>query len=103
MNVKYCKHCGEQIHPKRLEILPTAITCVGCSTAKRKGAVTLLQGEGDHTWVETIFLEHDEYQQYMEAENKMRKIASSAPKAEYNGDEDSHNNLPTPGDVKIEE
>ena len=69
----------------------------------KKGAVTLLKGEGDHTWVETIFLEHDEYQQYMAAENKMRKIASSVPKTEYNGDEDSHDNLPAPSDVKIED
>jgi hypothetical protein len=103
MNIKYCKGCGEQIHPKRLEIIPNAVTCVPCSTVQKKGAVTLLKGEGDHTWVETIFLEHDEYQQYMAAENKMRKIASSAPKAEYNGDEDSHDNLPTPSDVKIED
>ena len=33
----------------------------------------------------------------------MRKIAISAPKAEYNGDEDSHDNLPSPSDVKIED
>ena len=103
MNVRYCKGCGEQIHPKRLEIIPNAITCVPCSTVQKKGAVTLLKGKGDHTWIETIFLEHDEYQQYMVAENKMRKIASSSPKTEYNGDEDSHDNLPTPSDIKIED
>jgi hypothetical protein len=103
VNIKYCKNCGEQIHPKRLEILPTAITCVPCSTVKKKGAVTLLQGEGDHTWVETIFLEHDEYQQYIEAENKLRKIVSNTPKAEYNRDEDSHDILPSVKDTKIED
>jgi hypothetical protein len=104
MNVKYCKGCGEQIHPKRLEIIPTAVTCVPCSTVKKKGAVTLLQGEGDHTWIETIFLEHDEYQQYMAAENKLRKIASNIPKADYEEDDSSPNNLP-PGfnEAKFEE
>jgi hypothetical protein len=104
MNVKYCKSCGEQIHPKRLEILPTAITCVGCSTAKRKGAVTLLQGEGDHTWVETIFLEHDEYQQYMAAENKLRKITSNLPKNDYDEDDSPNNDIPSEfNELKLED
>ena len=103
MVTRHCTGCGEQIHPKRLEIMPNTTRCVACSTVQKKGAVTLLKGEGDHTWVETIFLEHDEYQQYMAAENKMRKIASSAPKTEYNGDEDPHDNLPSPSDVKIED
>jgi RNA polymerase-binding transcription factor DksA len=43
MNVRYCKGCGEQIHPKRLEIIPNAVTCVPCSTVQKKGAVTLLK------------------------------------------------------------
>ena len=73
MNVRYCKGCGEQIHPKRLEIIPNAVTCVPCSTVQKKGAVTIMKGEGDHTWVETIHLEHDEFKKYMEAENKLRK------------------------------
>jgi hypothetical protein len=33
----------------------------------------------------------------------MRKIVSSAPKTEYNGDEDSHDNTPSPSDIKIED
>jgi len=103
MIIRYCKGCKEQINPKRLEILPTATTCVPCSTTQKRGAVTVMKGEGDHTWVETIFMEHDEYQQYMAAENKMRKIALSTPKTEYNGDEDSHDNIPAPSDIKIEE
>jgi hypothetical protein len=32
-----------------------------------------MKGTGDHTWVETIHLEHDEFKKYMEAENKLRK------------------------------
>jgi hypothetical protein len=104
MNIKYCKSCGEQIHPKRVEILPTAVTCVGCSTAKRKGAVTLLQGEGDHTWVETIFLEHDQYQQYIAAENKLRKIASNLPKNDYDEDDSLNSDIPLGfNEVKLEE
>jgi hypothetical protein len=32
-----------------------------------------MKGEGDHTWVETIHLEHEDYKAYIEAENKLRK------------------------------
>jgi hypothetical protein len=104
INVKYCRNCGEQIHPKRLEIIPTAVTCVPCSTVKKKGAVTLLQGEGDHTWVETIFLEHDEYQQYVAAENKLRKITSNIPKADYDEDDSPSSDLPSGfNEIKLEE
>ena len=98
-----CIHCGQEIHPKRLEILPNAKTCVACSTTQKKAGLTVMKGSGDHTWIETIFLEHYEYQQYMAAENKLRKIASNIPKTEYNEDEDPHDNLPAPNDMKIED
>ena len=68
-----CIKCGETIPEGRLKALPGAKTCVNCSGVQKKGAVTLMKGEGDHTWIETIHLEHDEYKAYMEAENKMRK------------------------------
>ena len=32
-----------------------------------------MKGEGDHTWIETIHLDHAEYVKYMEEENKLRK------------------------------
>jgi RNA polymerase-binding transcription factor DksA len=40
---------------RRLKALPGTKTCVNCSGARMKGAVTLMKGEGDHTWIETIF------------------------------------------------
>lgn len=81
--IRYCKGCGEQIHPKRLEIIPSATTCVPCSTTEKRGAVTVMKGEGDHTWVETIFMERADYNKYMEQEGKIKKIVASATKAEY--------------------
>jgi hypothetical protein len=71
--MKNCVGCGEPIHPKRLEIMPTTTRCVACSTVQKKGAVTIMKGTGDHTWIETIHLEHEDYKAYMEAENKLRK------------------------------
>ena len=68
-----CVKCGEKIPEGRLKALPTAKTCVNCSSVMKKGTVTLMKGEGDHTWIETIHLDHEDYKAYMEAENKMRK------------------------------
>jgi hypothetical protein len=68
-----CKKCGKQIPEGRLKALPTTTTCINCSGIQKKGAVTLMKGEGDHTWIETIHLEHEDYKAYMEAENKMKK------------------------------
>ena len=73
MVTRHCIGCGEQIHPKRLEIMPTTTCCVACSTVQKKGAVTIMKGTGDHTWIETIHLEHDEFKKYMDVENKLRK------------------------------
>lgn len=75
--MRNCTGCGEPIHPKRLEIMPTTTRCVACSTVQKKGAVTIMKGTGDHTWIETIHLEHEDYKAYMEAENKLRKKGAS--------------------------
>ena len=75
--MRNCTGCGELIHPKRLEIMPNTTRCVACSTVQKKGAVTIMKGTGDHTWIETIHLEHEDYKAYMEAENKLRKKGAS--------------------------
>ncbi len=59
---RHCKKCGDEIHPKRVEILPNVTTCVNCSDAKPKRSITVQLGEGDHTYNELIILEDDEYQ-----------------------------------------
>ena len=82
--VKYCKGCGEQIHPKRVEILPNTTTCVSCSNTGMKRGVTVLNGdvEKDDTWVDVVLLEPDEYEKYMEQEGKLKRIAATSTKAE---------------------
>jgi hypothetical protein len=64
-----CIHCGQEIHPKRLEILPSAKTCVSCSTTSKKGGLTVMKGTGDHTWIETIPMEQEDYQKIIKSEN----------------------------------
>ena len=71
-----CIQCGEEIHPKRLEILPTAKTCVSCSTTGKKGGLTVMKGTGEDTWIETIPMEQEEYKKIIDAENKYFKKPS---------------------------
>jgi hypothetical protein len=70
--MKKCTVCGNEIHPKRLEILPNATRCVACSTTDRKAGISVMKGEGDHTYVETVIMERDEFIKYQEAELKAR-------------------------------
>ena len=67
-----CIKCGETIPEGRLKALPGAKTCVNCSGVKMKGVVTVMKGEGDHTWIETIHLDHEDHQKYMEQEHKTK-------------------------------
>lgn len=69
--VKVCIGCKQPIHPKRLEILPSTTRCVACSNTNKKAGITIVKGEGDHTYTETIIMEHDEFVKYKEAEAKM--------------------------------
>ena len=64
--VKYCVGCNEQIHPKRVEILPNTKTCVDCSTTGAKRGIPVLHGnvDKDDTWVDMVFMEADEYENY---------------------------------------
>ena len=76
---KLCKSCGEEIHPGRLKALPTATTCVECSTTGRKAGVTVTLGEGDHTYNEIIIMEHDEFVKYKEVEAAFRNKGVVTP------------------------
>jgi hypothetical protein len=68
-----CIKCGEIVPEGRLKALPGTKTCVNCSGARMKGAVTLMKGEGDHTWIETIHLDAEDFDKYQELENKYKK------------------------------
>jgi len=76
---KLCKSCGEEIHPGRLKALPTATTCVECSTTGRKAGVTVTLGEGDHTYNEIIIMEHDDFVKYKEVEAAFRNKGVITP------------------------
>ena len=70
---RQCITCGEEIHPKRLEILPNTQTCTQHSTIEKKAAVTVQMGEGDHTWIETYAVDREDLRRFEEAEKSFRK------------------------------
>ncbi len=78
--MRKCAVCNEEIHPKRVEILPNTQTCVKHSTVEKKVAVTVQMGEGDHTWIETFAVERDEYDKLTELEKQTRKTTPEAYK-----------------------
>jgi len=95
---KYCTGCGEQIHPKRVEILPHTKTCVSCSNTGAKRGIPVLNGnvEKDDTWVEMVFLEEDEYREYEIQTGRASKNSRNATKAEMqNYDKDDDVKIPT--------
>jgi len=90
--MKKCLACGEKIHPKRLEILPNALTCVSCSVTGKKAGVSVILGEGDHTYNEIVIMEPEEFEQYKEIEFKIngkRKDDITHPDEEEEEEEDN--------------
>ena len=91
-----CLGCGEEIHPKRLEILPNTKHCVQCSDVGRKRGVTVQRGEGDHSYTDVVIMEEKQFIQYI-IKDKSKKGVS---KAEFqNFDEDD--NTPDITDLNI--
>ena len=88
--VKHCIGCGELIHPKRIEIIPTTKTCVSCSTTGVKRGITVLNGDvnKDDTWVDIVFLEPEEYKQYDKTVSSIQKIVKKSSKSEFQNYED---------------
>jgi len=78
-----CLGCGEAIHPKRLEILPGTKYCVKCSDTGRKRGVTVLRGEGDHSYTDVVIMEEKQFIQYIVSEGKLSKGASKAELQNY--------------------
>ena len=90
-----CLGCGEEIHPKRLEILPNTKHCVACSDVGRKRGVTVQRGEGDHSYTDVVIMEEKQFIQYI-IKNKSKKDSSKAEFQNFDEDEST----PDTGDLK---
>jgi len=82
-----CIRCREEINPLRLKALPTAKTCVDCSTTGAKRGVPMMFGEKDHTWTDMIIMEPDEFDQF-EKLNHQQPEFEILDESELSTDED---------------
>ena len=82
-----CVKCREAINPLRLKALPTAKTCVECSTTGAKRGVPMMYGEKDHTWTDMVIMEPEEYDRF-EKLNKQVSSFDVLDKTELNADGD---------------
>ena len=82
-----CLGCSEQIHPKRLEILPNTKYCVSCSDIGRKRGVTVQRGEGDHSYTDVVILEEKQFINYIIGEGKISKGAKKAELLNFEEDD----------------
>jgi hypothetical protein len=84
-----CLKCKEVINPLRLKALPTARTCVECSTTGAKRGVPMMYGEKDHTWTDMVIMEADEFDRF-EKLNKQKVSFDTLDKTEMNSDGDDN-------------
>ena len=84
---RICVKCREAINPLRLKALPTAKTCVECSTTGAKRGVPMMYGEIDHTWTDMVIMEPEEYDRF-EKLNKQVSSFDVLDKTEMNDDGD---------------
>ena len=84
---RICVKCREAINPLRLKALPTAKTCVECSTTGAKRGVPMMFGEKDHTWTDMVIMEPEEYDRF-EKLNKQVSSFDVLDKTEMNDDGD---------------
>jgi hypothetical protein len=87
MESRLCIKCREEINPLRLKALPSAKTCVDCSTTGAKRGVPMMFGEKDHTWTDMIIMEADEFDKFEKA-SKQKVTFDTLDKTELNTDGD---------------
>ena len=66
-----CNKCGHPMPKLRLTKYGYDF-CVECSTVSTKRGIPITKGSGDHTWTETIVVEEDQYESFVNATNKER-------------------------------
>jgi hypothetical protein len=84
-----CLKCREVINPLRLKALPTAKTCVECSTTGAKRGVPMMYGEKDHTWTDMVIMEEEEFDRF-ERMSKQKSSFDILDKTEMNSDSDDN-------------
>ena len=87
MESRKCIKCKEEINPLRIKALPSAKTCVECSTTGAKRGVPMMFGEKDHTWTDMVIMEPEEFDKF-EKLNQQQPTFETLDKVELNDDSD---------------
>jgi len=87
MESRICIKCKQEINPLRIKALPTAKTCVDCSTTGAKRGVPVMFGEKDHTWTDMVIMEPEEFDRF-EKQNNQKISFGDLDKTEMNDDGD---------------
>jgi len=87
MESRLCIKCRQEINPLRIKALPSAKTCVECSTTGAKRGVPMMFGEKDHTWTDIVLMEPEEFERF-EKQIQQKSSFDILDKTEMNNDED---------------
>ena len=66
-----CIKCKEDMPELRLTQYGYKV-CVNCSNVGTKRGIPITRGTGDHTWTETIVVEEDQYESFINTTNRER-------------------------------
>lgn len=66
-----CIKCKEDMPELRLTQYGYKV-CVNCSSVSTKRGIPVTKGSGDHTWTETIIMEEDQYESFVNTTNRER-------------------------------
>jgi hypothetical protein len=87
MESRLCIKCRQEINPLRIKALPSAKTCVECSTTGAKRGGPMMFGEKDHTWTDIVLMEPEEFERF-EKQIQQKSSFDILDKTEMNNDED---------------
>ena len=66
-----CIKCKENMPELRLTQYGYKV-CINCSTVSTKRGIPITKGSGDHTWTETVIMEEDQYESFVNTTTKER-------------------------------
>ena len=91
MKMILCNKCGNDM-PELRKTQYGYSFCVTCSETKNlvgtKRGIPVLRGQGDHTWIETIIMDEEEYFRHTEQEELLLKTIDTNKKEPVDEDRD---------------
>tara|TARA_B000000475_G_scaffold240304_1_gene210415 strand:- start:355 stop:714 length:360 start_codon:yes stop_codon:yes gene_type:complete len=89
-----CSNCGEPM--PELRLLRAGFSyCVKCSEnglgQGKKHGIPVMMGEGDHTWIETVIMDEEQFAQYQRNENALKNLDKSGKPEMIDMDKEERN------------